>query len=88
MFKDILTSDKRSLNAYNAYDDRLNILSSYNLNNEANSAPYQYHHHKPSHVDLHQYNDQIDDKRYSLLSYSHYKLLTLKKILDSGFQIK
>ena len=63
MFKDVLSSDKRSLNPY---DDRFNVLSTYNLNDmnsAGTSAPFQYHYqHKPSHVDLHQYNDQIDKR--------------------------
>ncbi len=60
MFKDILASDKRSFTTYSAYDDRLNVLSTYNLN-DMNSRPYQYQ-QKNSNIDLHQYNDQ-NDKR-------------------------
>ena len=56
MFKEILASDKRSLNPY-TYEDRLNVLSTYNLNDMRN---YQSKQSPTTH--MHQYDDQ-NDKR-------------------------
>ena len=70
MCKEILASDKRSLNPYSAnYDDRLNVLSSYNLNDmNTLQHPQQQHCHSPMNENHrrmmnHQYNDHPNDKR-------------------------
>jgi hypothetical protein len=78
MFKDVLASDKRSFTTYSAYDDRLNALSTYNLN-DMNSRPYQYQQQKASHIDLHQYNDQ-NDKRYIFFLQNIQRIFFLKYI--------
>jgi hypothetical protein len=61
MFKEILVSDKRSLNPY-AYDDRLNVLSTYNMNDNNNRY---YHGNISPDMPNHHYDD--NDKRYCIL---------------------
>jgi predicted transcriptional regulator len=66
MFKEVLSSDKRSTLFFNNYEDRLNILSTYNLNDlniiqqQQQSTQLTMQHQQQQ--QQHQYNKQRHDQ--------------------------